>query len=317
MGKRLSALILILALLLSVFSFAVWALLQEPHRPAPYEVLIGVSQANLIESWRIRMNEEITRAAEEYGHVRLIVTDAAMDTARQKEDIGVLMGYGIDLLIIAPNNTRALSEDISRVNASVPVIVLDHSVPEADFTLYIGPDNKAIGRIAGEYIAELLGRDGGNVVEIQGGAEASSTLYRSAGFHEVLREHQNIRVSGRMTANWMQDQAEDRMKEYLPISTGPIDAIFAYNDAMAYGAAIAMEAFRSPKAPIIGVDGLEGQKGGMELVKRGILKATIVCPTGGQQAIDYAMRILKKEEGLPRQLILEPKLISSQSGAEF
>lgn len=314
--KRLPIVLLVAALcLLALVFIALRKEAEQDAAGAQREMLIGVSHANLIESWRIHMNEEIISASKAYDNIRLIITDAAMDTYRQREDIEVLMGYGIDLLIISPNNSKALEEDISRVNARVPVIVLDHSIPEADFTLYIGPDNRVIGRIAGEYIASLLGKGGGNVVEIKGSDGASATLNRRIGFHEVLNAHPAIRVQKEITSNWMQDQAEDRMKEYLPIATEPIDAIFAYNDAMAYGAAIALDAFRLPRAPIIGVDGLAGPKGGIELVKDGILQATIVCPTGGQQAVDYAMRILSKESGLPRNLILEPRLIDMKQAA--
>jgi hypothetical protein len=42
------------------------------------------------------------------------------------------------------------------------------------------------------------------------------------------------------------------------------------------------------------------------MVREGILDATFYCPTGGEQAIEYALRILGGEEGLPRKLILDP-----------
>ena len=183
-------------------------------------------------------------------------------------------------------------------------------MPGADYTQYIGPDNLQIGRLAGEHVRELLGREGGNLVEIKGREDDPSTRDRSVGFHEVVDRHPEIVVRKALTANWMQDQAEDRMKEYLPIATEPIDIIFAYNDSMGYGASIAMESFRFSKALIIGVDGLAGEQGGLELVKKGILCATITCPTGGQQAVESALRILRGETDIPHELILKPLLIT-------
>ena len=45
----------------------------------------------------------------------------------------------------------------------------------------------------------------------------------------------------------------------------------------------------------IGVDGLNGTNGGIQAVKNGVLKATIFYPTGGDEAIKLALKILNKE----------------------
>jgi cell division protein FtsL len=52
------------------------------------------------------------------------------------------------------------------------------------------------------------------------------------------------------------------------------------------------------KIKIIGVDGLAGHNGGIDLVERGIIKATVLYPTGGGEAIQAAVNIL---EGKPFQ----------------
>ena len=46
---------------------------------------------------------------------------------------------------------------------------------------------------------------------------------------------------------------------------------------------------------IIGVDGLPGPFGGIDLVSRGILKATLLYPTGGKEAIQTAANILEQK----------------------
>ena len=279
----------------------------------PYGMLIGVSQANLVEPRCITMNNEILAEAARHDDMKLIITDAAMETERQTQDIRMLLGYGIDLLIISPNDMEALEPLLSEVLQFIPVIVMDQKPSAKTHTLYIGPDNMEIGRLAGEYIAGLLDISGGNIIEIKGRNGTVSTDERSAGFRAVLKEYPQITISRELEANWMQDQSEDRMKECLPILRHPIDAIFAHNDPMAFGAAIAMEAFRFPQVPIIGVDGLSNENGGMELVQSGVLTATIACSTGGSQAVEYARRILSGEEGLPGQIILEPRLIVAEN----
>jgi hypothetical protein len=65
------------------------------------------------------------------------------------------------------------------------------------------------------------------------------------------------------------------------------------------------------------VDGLDGRGGGKEMVRNGVLDATFYCPTGGEQAIEYALRILQGEAGLPRELILDPIEITADTSGEL
>ena len=56
---------------------------------------------------------------------------------------------------------------------------------------------------------------------------------------------------------------------------------------------------------IIGIDGLEGTEGGIELVKNGMLQGTFTCKTGGKEAVEYAIKILNKEGDIPKKILLE------------
>ena len=101
--------VLLMALLLGFSIF----FMRPPGFPgesgrAPVTYLVGMSQANLVEPWRVTMNREIEKAAADEPDLRVIFTDAAQDSARQIEDVRMLMGYGIDLLVISPNESEAL-----------------------------------------------------------------------------------------------------------------------------------------------------------------------------------------------------------------
>ena len=79
---------------------------------------------------------------------------------------------------------------------------------------------------------------------------------------------------------------------------------------MALGAYIGADKLRVRNIKFIGIDGLPGVDGGIDLVKRGILEGTFTSPTGGREAILYAMKILNGEKGLPKRITLESKIIS-------
>ena len=116
--------------------------------------VIGMSQANLYEPWRISMYNEIKEAAKKYDNIKVIYKDAGGDTDKQKKDIEDLIDFGADLLIVSINDSEKLESVVKKAYESVPVIMLDRAVEGYDYTLYIGSDNEAIGRKAGELVVE-------------------------------------------------------------------------------------------------------------------------------------------------------------------
>ena len=242
----------------------------------------------------------------------MIYTDGAQDTQRQIDDVDMLMGYGIDLLVISPNDSEALRPVIAEVHRRIPVIVLDRAISGDDYTLFIGPDNDKIGYLAGQRVIDVLGENGGTVVQILGTVDSPPVAARQVGFQRALAEHDNIKIEDALPGNWLQDQAQDRFKEYLVVHGKNADVVVAQNDAMAYGAWLAADSLRVKGVKFIGADGLEGADGGIDLVNRGILDSTIYCPTGGSQAVEFSMRVLAGEALGEKNLILEPEIIVSK-----
>jgi simple sugar transport system substrate-binding protein len=282
------------------------------REPAPYDYVIGVSLANLTEPWRINMRDEINAEAAHYGNLRIVFTDAADSNGRQIQDVHTLLSSGIDLLIISPNDSEALSPVITEAYHRIPVILLDRSVIGFDYTLFIGPDNRLIGKQAGQYVTELLGAKGGKIVEIVGRSGSPPVLDRSVGFQEAISSKRNITIVDTLVGDWLRDKAEDELTAWLR-KNGRVDVIFAQNDAMADGARRAAEKLGITGIRVVGIDGLPGPNGGIEMVRRGDLYATFTCPTGGKEAVIDAMDILHHEEGLPKKMILRTSLVTKQT----
>jgi len=280
------------------------------------EFVIGVSQANLIEPWRVFMNEEIKEEASKHSNVRIVFTDAAQNSEKQIRDVEELLEEGIDLLIISPNDSAELTPIVAKAFKKIPVIVLDRAVEGYAYTLYIGPDNKSIGKEAGQYIADLLGNAGGNVVEIQGPSGLPSLRERSAGFREVLGKYDNIRIIDTVIADWQRDKAEDEMEKLLQ-QYPKIDVVFAHSDYMALGAYKAAKRNGVNGIKFVGVDGFTGPNGGLQLVEKGILQGTFTCLTGGREAIQYALDILNHEKGIPKKIISRSNKITLYNVMEY
>jgi ABC-type sugar transport system substrate-binding protein len=276
------------------------------------EFVIGMSQANLTEPWRISMNEEIVNEAKKYNNLKVIYKDAGGDTNRQKKDIEDLMDSDIDLLIVSFDDTKELTPLVSKAYKSIPVIVLDRAIEGFDYTLYIGPDNVSIGRQAGELASELIGEKQGKVIEVQGMLNSPPAVERSKGFKDVLKNYKNIDISWTVIGEWQRDETEDKLTEIL-MKEKDIDVIFAHNDYMALGAYRAAYKLGIKDIKVIGVDGLPGANGGLDLVDKGFLQGTFTCQTGGKEAIEYAMKILNKKEDIPKRIILNSNKIIKEN----
>ncbi len=306
-----------------IFALIMMILTGCDHHPASQvassdqvKFVIGVSQANLIEPWRVIMNEEIKEEALKHTNIRIVFTDAVQNSEKQIRDVGELLDQGIDLLIISPNDSAELTPIVAKAYKKIPVIVLDRAVEGYAYTLYIGPDNKSIGKEAGRYIAELLGNAGGNVVEIQGPSGLPSLRERSAGFREVLGQYDNIRIVDTVVADWQRDKAEDEMEKLLQ-QHPKIDVVFAHSDYMALGAYKATKKNGVNGIKFVGVDGFSGPNGGLQLVEKGILQGTFTCLTGGREAIQYALDILNHEKGIPKKIIPRSNKITLYNVMEY
>ncbi|MPQ32902.1 LacI family transcriptional regulator [Clostridium estertheticum] len=273
------------------------------------EFVIGMSQANLTEPWRISMNDEIIEASKKYKNIKIVYKDAGGDTDKQKKDINELVDEGVDLLIVSINDSNKLTPLVRQVYKSMPVIVLDRAVEGYDYSLYIGPDNEKIGTQAGNFVINLIGQDKGKVIEVQGLSDSSPVISRSNGFRSVLKDHKNIEISNTIVCNWQRDEAEDKVTQALQADKD-VNVIFAHNDYMALGAYKAVYKLGLKNIKIIGVDGLTGENGGLDLVSKGILSGTFTCKTGGSEAVNYAMDILNKRSDIPKKIILKSDKIT-------
>lgn len=289
---------------------------REREDPSSIQYVIGMSQANLGEPWRVEMNREIKEEAAKHPNIRVIFTDAGQNSQKQIEDVKRLLKIGVDLLIISPNEAKPLTPIVREAYRQIPVIVLDREIEGDDYSLFIGADNRLIGRQAGEYAMQLLSGKGGDIVEIQGLQDSTPAEDRSQGFHEALAGHPEYKIVEQVRADWLRDKAEDGMKRLFG-GLPSVDLIYAHNDPMALGAYLAAKAMGRTDIQFLGIDGLPGTDGGIDLVSRGILKATFVYPTGGREAIQYALKMLGGERDFPKRISLDSTRITEDNVAAY
>ena len=312
--RKWLAVIFIAAVLVGLASF-LWSRHLSVQNDG-YQFVIGMSQANLSEPWRVAMDEEISQEALRYSNIKVVFRDAGGNPEKQANDIEELRESGVDLLIVSMDDSKKLTSVVSKVYQSIPVIVLDRAVEGYDYTLYIGNDNQSIGRQVGYMAAQLAQGKKYNIIEIQGSLDSATTIERSQGFREVLKANPNISLERTLICNWKLDDAQEDVGKVLQEHGDPINLIFADSDFMAQGAYQAAHAMGVSPA-IIGIDGLKGKNGGLELVKSGVLQGTFTCSTGGREAVDYAVKILNGEKDIPKKIILRSDRVTADNVGNY
>src|SRR5512143_1365136 len=125
-----------------------------PAPKAKDKYTIAMSQANKAEPWRTAMNQQLEDEAKALGFT-IVFADAAQDNAKQVSDIENFLTQGVDLLVVSPNEAAPLTDEINKVwKSCIPVIVLDRNITNTDYTMFIGANNVAIGKAAGQYVAQ-------------------------------------------------------------------------------------------------------------------------------------------------------------------
>jgi ribose transport system substrate-binding protein len=278
-------------------------------RPHDAKYLIGFSQANLAEPWRVAMNAEVAARAKDFPDVRIVYADAKQDNATQVADVENFMRQKVDLLIISPNEAKPLTPVVQRAFAAgIPVIVLDREIEGDSYTTFIGANNRAIGHAAGEYADSVLGGQG-DIVEIRGLPGSTPARDRSDGFREAIAKSPGLHIIHDPVANWLREEAMAQMESALQ-AHDKIDLVYGHNDPMAIGAYLAAKAKgRDKEMKFIGIDGLPGLDGGRQAVADGKLAATFVYPTGGKQAVEIADSILRRKP-VPHRITLPTQRIT-------
>lgn len=280
--------------------------------------VIGMSQCNLGEPWRVAMNDQIAMAAEKHPEFEVIFADAAQDNSKQIADIENFVQMGVDLIITSPNEATPLTNAVSAAyDAGIPVILLDRKIDGDKYTQFIGADNVDMGRIAGEYIADTFLPDGGKVCEIKGLEGTSGGIDRDNGFREGIKKNDKIEIVAVNNADWLREKAITVAEEMLQ-TNDEIDLFLALNDPMAEGAYIAAKnAGREGDILFVGFDGLPTPDGGIRSVMDGRLSMTQVYPTGGTEAIESAYQLLVEGKELDKTLTLTSEIVTPDNAEEL
>lgn len=167
---------------------------------------------------------------------------------------------GVDAIVIAPADSRAMVRPIKKAIAAGIVVVnfdvaLDAAAKEQQGLelAFVGPDNRGGAKLAGDALAQKLG-NGAKVVIIEGNPGADNANERRLGFEASVAEFELDLLDSR-TAHWETEEANQVFSTMLTAHPD-VQGVMAANDSMAVGVVKALEAAGRSDILVVGFDNI-------------------------------------------------------------
>ena len=209
------------------------------------------------ERWRNDLAAMATRAGE-LG-IDLVVQVTQNDQAQQNYHIEQLITSGVQVVIIAPQDSFGAAPAVDKAHAAgIKVISYDRLIMDADIDLFVSYDNAKIGRMQGEYLVKNA--PAGNYILLGGPRYDSNAIFYKNEAMEVLQpliDSGEIKVVlEQNVADWHPNTTRDLVESALTKAKNNIAAILVPNDGMAAGAVAALETQKlAGKVVVPGQDG--------------------------------------------------------------
>ena len=247
------------------------------------------------------------------------IVDGKNDMAEQSNQVDNFITQGMDVIILNLVQTSSADAIIDKiVAAGIPLVLInreplayakDGSTLDEAYegilknpkVCYVGADARQSGSFQGRIIAELPDHgdvNGDGVVSyimIEGDPENIDAQYRTEFSIKYLKD-QGIKVNclDDQVGNWAQAKGQELCANALAKYGKAVEVVFCNNDAMALGAAAAIQAAGRTVGKDIYLVGVDALDECVEMVKKGTMTGTVLNDHIGQShtAVDVAVELL-------------------------
>lgn len=203
--------------------------------------------------------------------------------AEQQRVVDDLLAKGIHGIAISPVDPSNQSPMLNRAASQALVVTQDSDAPNSNRACYIGTDNVAAGRQAGELVKEAL-PNGGKIMVFVGVLDAENAKQRYQGLQEALKGS-NVTIIDVRTDNADRVRAKSNAADTLvnnPDIAGMV-GLWSYNGPAILSAV--KEANKIDKVKIVAFDEEDETLSG---IKDGGIYATVV-----QQPFEFGFQSMK------------------------
>ena len=245
----------------------------------------------------------------ETPEVKYAVTmyDGKNDMAEQSNQVDQMITAGMDVIILNLVQTSSAEALIDKIEAAgIPCILINREPELASFqkydkVCYVGADARQSGTMQGNIVLSLpnkgdINGDGKvSYIMIEGDPENSDAQYRTQFSVKALKDAGvKVECLDDQVGNWAQAKGQEICANALAKFGKKVEVVFCNNDAMALGAAAAIQAAGRTVGKDIYLLGVDALDECVEMVKKGTMTGTVLNDHIGQShaAVDAAVATL-------------------------
>lgn len=235
------------------------------------------------------------------------------DVNKQIEIVNQMIARGVDAIVIAPADSKALIAVCRKAkDKGIVVVNIDNQFDAETLKLedvaipFVGPDNRKGARLAGDHLATRLTK-GDKVAIVEGRPGAFNGIQRQLGFEDAMKAA-GMEVATSDSGYWETDRAYKIVTQIYNKLGADLKAVLCANDSMALGA---VNALKGKDVLVVGFDNISAVQ---ELIKEGRILCTVDQHADriAVNGITYALEILKTKQ-TPQDKETPVDLITAES----
>ncbi|MEO1092152.1 MAG: sugar ABC transporter substrate-binding protein [Pseudomonadota bacterium] len=224
--------------------------------------VVGLVMKSLANEFFQNMMEGAKEHEAERGdyELRAVGMQNETDFESQINAVDTFVTQGVDAIVIAPADSRAMVRPLKRaMEAGVVVVNFDVALDaeakkqQGVELAFVGPDNRGGAKLAGDALGQKLGA-GGKIVIIEGNPGADNATERRLGFEDSVAEYELSLLDSR-TAHWETEEANTVFSNMLTAHPD-MQGVMAANDSMAIGVVKALESAGRDDILVVGFDNI-------------------------------------------------------------
>jgi ABC-type sugar transport system substrate-binding protein len=226
---------------------------------------------------------------------------------------------GVDVILLSATEATGWESSLQRAQeAEIPVILVDRGIEPDDPSLYvtrIAPDNVQVAASVAEWAVSEF-PEGANYFTLEGPAGVGVVNERNEGFDSVMASRPEFVKVGAQTANWSAEEGKSVFETVLRAEDNDIQFVFAQNDEMGLGAALAVEEAGLTPGEDVKIATIDGTRGALEALAAGQLSFVAEYnPLFGETLLDSVNRALNGEPVEP-YIVVPSTTFDSPEAAE-
>ncbi|MDB6072809.1 MAG: histidine kinase [Verrucomicrobiaceae bacterium] len=291
------------------------AKIAEQETDDPTKRLIVYAAASFEDPFQRLQASLMAKAVRQLDGCRFKTLDGGGSAETQLHQLVDLQTQHPAFLVVCPVGTSSAYKQIDAIRKSGSVVIgVDEQLAPESCSAVVFVSQKKLGALAGRQVVEALKRKAaeeakpavsGRVVHLTGDAVSFAAKARSEGFHEALKAEPGIIVVHEAPGAWSREGGKARTEEALRLQH-EFDVVCAHSEFIAQGAGDALSAAQIRDRVL-----LIGMNGGLEMVRKSIIDATILQPMPLQMAFEIIKQTLADPHYVPpAKTELQPEAVT-------